>query len=431
MREFIPPTLKQRFGKNQSDAEYDNQPEYSERGGGNRYPPRRSGKSWLMIVLYLAALCLAGSVIYKFYKEGSLTGDGVVTNIPKDIQITYVPSDFKPSVDEAQAVKILSDPNTYKKEFNDLVYQVNMDLLNHVGARMGLPNELKKQVEKEYKEKHHPYLKQLYYNDFIQLKDTTSILYQSFYNNNATSAVETLNEVASKYTCFLVNSIVISLQKSDAGRLGIKGLNVNTPCGVAMSEGLQPLMKRLKERAAIDDFSKSKGMINERVERYISELATFEIKDKKGIKTTLNTKLLGYDVSSTEIEIIGISVAKLGFKLDQFLNINLNPKSKRLEITLPAPTIISHEVYPKMDKLDVGWLRGISADDFNKNFNTLRTEFRRDALEEENLEKAKTRAKEVMEMIFKPVLSRIGKDYKLSVSFKNTGGDLPDNKAIE
>ena len=306
-----------------------------------------------------------------------------------------------------------------------------MDLLNHVGSRMGLPSEMKDKVEKEYREKHHPYLKQLYYNDFAQLKDTTSNLYQSFYNNQASSAVEALNEVASKYTCFLVNSVVINLLKSDAGRLGIKGLNVDTPCGVALSEGLKPLMKRLTERAAIDDFSRSKGMINERVERYITELATFEIKDKKGIKTSQNTKLLGYDVSTTEIEIVAISVAKLGFRLDQYLNVNLNPKTRRLEVTLPAPTIVSHEVYPKVDKLDVGWIQGVKSEDFNKNFNALRTEFRRDALEPENLDKAKTRAKEVMEMIFKPVLSKLGKDYKMTVSFKSTGIDYPteDEKA--
>jgi hypothetical protein len=414
MREFLPPSLQRKFGGSRPSDDYVNS------GGGQG--PRKQGNSWLMNLLYLGALCLAGSVIYKYYKEGSFSGaEGTVTTIPKEITITYIPSDFHSSVDETHAIAVLSDPSNHRKEFNDLVYQVNMDLLNHVASRMGLSSEMKDKVEKEYRDKHHPYLKQLYYNDFAQLKDTTSNLYQSFYNNQASSAVEALNEVASKYTCFLVNSVVINLLKSDAGRLGIKGLNVDTPCGVAMGEGLKPLMKRLTERAAIDDFSRSKGMINERVERYISELATFEIKDKKGIKTSLNTKLMGYDVSTTEIEIVAVSVAKLGFKLDQYLNVSLNPKARRLEITLPQPTIVSHEVYPKVDKIDVGWIQGVKSDDFNKNFNTLRTEFRRDALEDENIEKAKVRAKDVMEMIFKPVLNKLGKDYKMTVSFKSGG----------
>jgi Protein of unknown function (DUF4230) len=104
------------------------------------------------------------------------------------------------------------------------------------------------------------------------------------------------------------------------------------------------------------------------------------------------------------------------------LNVSLNPKARRLEITLPQPTIVSHEVYPKVDKIDVGWIQGVKSDDFNKNFNTLRTEFRRDALEDENIEKAKVRAKDVMEMIFKPVLNKLGKDYKMTVSFKSGGG---------
>lgn len=409
MRKFLPPVFQSKPSPNA----------YQQSSGNT--PRRGGGTSWLMTIVYLAALGLAGTVIYKYYKDGSLSGEGNYTNIPKEITITYVPSDFHPTIDESHAIVVLSDPNKYKKDFNDLVYQINMDLLNHVSSRMGVPSEMKSRIEKEYSEKHHPYLKQLYFNDFVQLKDTTSNLYQSFYNNQATSAVEALNEVASKYTCFLVNSVVINLIKSDAGRLGVKGLNVDTPCGVAMGEGLKPMIKRLQERAAIDDFSRSRGLINERVERYITELATYEIKDKKGIKNEYNTKVLGYDVSTTELEITAISIAKLGFKLDQYFNINLNPKSKTLEITLPPPTIISHEVYPKVDKLDVGWLREVNNENFNKNFNALRTEFRRDALEEENLAKAKERAKEVMDMLFKPILSRLGKGYKLNVSFKNTG----------
>jgi Protein of unknown function (DUF4230) len=390
-------------------------------GAGQGDNQRGSGGSWLGTILMLAVIGLIVALGYRYF---TVEGSENYTTIPKEITITYVPSDFHPSIDEANAVRILSDPNNNKKEFNDLVFQLNMDLLNHVGSRMGLPSEMKKKVEEEYRTKHHNYLKQLYFNDFVALQDTTSNTYQSFYQNQASNAVEALNEVASKYTCFLVNSVVINLLKSDAGRLGVKGLNVNTPCGMALGEGLNPLVKRLRERAAIDDFSKSKGMINERVEKYITELATFEIRDKKALSKQISTKVLGYDVSTSDLEITAISVAKLGFKLDQYLNISLDAKAKRLVVALPQPTILSHEVFPKVDKLDIGWLRDVSNVDFNKNFNALRTEFRRDALEAENMSKAKEKAKEVMNMLFNPVLSKLGKEYKLAVSFKNTGGEV-------
>jgi Protein of unknown function (DUF4230) len=386
-------------------------------GAPQSVPPGRKGGSFLNTLLFLAILGLIGAGIYRYV---TVEGSEGYTNIPKEITVTYIPSDFHPSIDEAHAVFVLSDPANHKKEFNDLVYQLNMDLLNHVGSRMGLSMELRKKVEEEYRTKHHPYLKQLYFNDFVTLQDTTSNLYQSFYQNQATNAVETLNEIASKYTCFLVNSVVINLLKTDAGRLGVKGLNVDTPCGLALSEGLKPLIGRLRERAAIDDFSKSKGLINERVEKYITELATFEIRDKKALSKTLTTKVLGYDVSSTDLEITAISVAKLGFKLDQSLSVSLSEKNKKLIVTLPQPTILSHEVFPKVDKLDIGWLRDVSNADFNKNFNTLRTEFRRDALEPENMVKAKSKAKEVIGMLFNPVLTRLGKSYKLQVSFSES-----------
>jgi hypothetical protein len=389
---------------------------------GDRPSPNRGG-SWVNSLLFLAILGVIGALGYRYFTEGG--GAEGYTSIPKEITVTYVPSDFHPSIDEQHAIFVLSDPAKHKKEFNDLVYQLNMDLLGHVGSRMGLTSDLKKKIEEEYRTKHHPYLKQLYFNDFVTLQDTTSNLYQSFYQNQGSSAVETLNEVASKYTCFLVNSVVVNLLKTDAGRMGVKGLNADTPCGLALGEGLKPLITRLKERAAIDDFSKSKGLINERVEKYITELATFEVRDKKAMSKQISTKVLGYDVSTTDLEITAISVAKLGFKLDQYLNVALNEKNKRLVITLPQPTILSHEVFPKVDKLDIGWLRDVSNVDFNKNFNLLRTEFRRDALEPENMVKAKDKAKEVIAMIFNPVLNRLGKNYKLQVAFNSVTEETP------
>ena len=321
---------------------------------------------------------------------------GGFSNIPKEAQIRYVPADFIPEIDEENALEILSNPYRYEREFDELIYDFNLSLLFHVARRMNLPDSLKGRVQTEY-DKHHTYLHELYFNDFVQLQDTSSRFYQEWYASASADAVTILNEVASKYTCWFVNHILGTLLETSEGKLFLSGKKVDTPCGVAMGEALKPMIDRLQESAAIRDFSKSKGFLEERVERVTAELATMEIRDKKGLNRQMQTKLLGINISSTELEVTAVSVMKIGFNLQKFFDIRLDASRNTVVITLPEPEILSHEVYPKVDKLDIGWLREVENEDFNRNFNLLRKEFRKEALESDVMGKAKNQAKEIME----------------------------------
>ena len=261
-------------------------------------------------------------------------------------------------------------------------------------------------------------MRNLYYNDFLALKDSTSQLYQIWYDNEGTNAVQVLHEVASKYTCFLVTQIMTSLVPTKGGSIFARGQNVETPCGLAMQEALNPLMKKLEERAAIRDFTRSRNILQKKVERTIAELATMEVKDKKGLNKQMRTKVMGFNVSSTDIDITAISVLKVGFRLDQQFDISLNAKQGLVTITLPEPTILSHEVYPKVDHLSIGWLRELKEEDFNRTFNVLRAEFRREALESDIMERSKTQAIELMNNMFGPAISGLNSRYKLQVRFQ-------------
>jgi hypothetical protein len=203
------------------------------------------------------------------------------------------------------------------------------------------------------------------------------------------------------------------------GKIYVKGSSVNTPCGVALAEGLQPMIARLKERATVQDFTLSKGIFQERVEKAIAELGTMEIRDRKGIGTSKQTKVLGVDVSSTEMEMSAISILKVGFKLDKFFDVNLSSKSNIVTVTLPEPEILSHEVYPRIDKLDIGWMREFDQADFNKNMDVLRKEFRREALETDVMDKAKQRAIELMDTMMTPMIKGLNSRYELKVRFKS------------
>ena len=374
----------------------------------------------MFLLLIISTLGILG---YKYVQNNggmsSFTKSGGLKTIPEEMKINYVPSEFDYEFEDENALAILSNPHRYHREFDGLIRNFNLALLGHVGNRMDLPDSLQNRLPLEY-EQHHSYLKQLYFNDFTNIRDTTANLYETWYNNEGKSAVDAMQEVAGKYTCFMVNHVITTLLKNTNGQFMVTGRQIDTPCGIAMTEGLSPLIARLQSRASINDFARSRGLMKEKVERVIAELATMEIRDKKGISKQLQTKIWGFNVSSTDIEISAISLLKVGFRLDEYFDISLDSRKRKVKVVLPEPTILSHEVYPKVDKMDIGWMRELGTEDFNENFNVLRSEFRRDAYADNVMEKAKNQATELMEMMMMPLVASVGNGYKLEVDYRGS-----------
>ena len=380
-------------------------------------PPRTEGSEEVTtgkkLMLFLL-LCVAGFLLYKaFGDEGE-----VVSSIPRAMQVTYVPSDFKMQLDNQKTLEILSNPQRYKDEFDKLILDFNTNLVIHVANRMNLTTQQKSAAVNEYR-KMHPSIRQMYFNDFISLGDTTNQTYQSWYENESSNAVDLLNEVASKYTCFFITNIIGTILKTQDGKIAVNGKAIETPCGIALTEGLRPLVKRLQETAAIRDFSRAHGLMKERVERAITELAVMEVRDKKGIKVQNASKVLGYSVSTTELEIVAMSIMKVGFNLQNYFSIAVDDRTKTVVVTLPQPQILSHEVYPKVENLDIGLMRDLTSQDFNDNVNKLRQAFREDANRSDIFNKSQVSAQEIMQMILQQMVKNINKNYKIAVKFHN------------
>lgn len=377
-----------------------------------------SPASRLNITRLLVVILIMSFVALVWYKYKDTAAPGY-TNVPVEYQVKYLPADFKVNINPDDALAILTNPRRYKREFNDLVYDLNTSILNHVSNRMGLSKTQKGLAIQEY-EKQHAYMRDMYYNDFLALNDTTSALYQTWYDNEATNAIEVIYQVASKYTCSIVNLVIASVVQTQDGVFLAKGNQVNTPCGIALTEALQPFVKQMEDRAAIEDFAKSKGLLQEKIQRAIAELATMEVQDKKGITKQLQSKIWGFSVSSSDIEITAISILKVGFKLQDYMTIDLNARSNIVTVTLAEPQVLSHEVYPKIEKLDIGWLREVEEINLNESFNVLREEFRREAYESDIMEKAKNQAVEIMNTMFAPLVSGMNSKYQLRVRFQES-----------
>ena len=309
-----------------------------------------------------------------------------------------------------------------------MVYDINTDILHHVGNRLGLSDSLQTAAIREY-DRQHPELADLYYADFMRMRDTSAAVYETWYEDGGKKVTEIFEEVASNYTCFMLNKVLAAVIRTRNGNILAKGADVQNPCSIAMGEALRPLVARMAERAAIDDFSRSRGLFQEKVENVIGELATIEIRDKKGISKRLQTTIWGMNVSETDVEITALSILKVGFRLQDQLDIQLDSRTKELTVTLPEPVILSHEVLPKVEKLDIGWMRELEGTNINEGINQLRESFRAEALESNVMTRAKSQASDLMDTMFTPLVSNMGSGYKVTVKFgtvpvRSTQGDL-------
>ena len=379
-------------------------------------------KTQLLIVSLIVGIL--GMLAWKSYGGGG----GFLAG-PQEYELRYMPADMKISIDPETALAILRNPRQNRRKFDNLVFDINTDILRHVSNRMGLNDSLKTEVLREY-DRQHPQFAELYYTDFMRARDSTAAVYEAWYEEGGGKLTEVFEEVASNYTCFMVNKVLAVVIRTRNGNILARGADVDNPCKIATGEALRPLMGRMAERAAIDDFSRSKGLFQQKVENVIGELATMEVRDKKGINKQLQTSIWGMNVSETDVEITAISILKVGFQLDRTFQIDLDEATKTVSIVLPEPTILSHEVLPKIEKLDIGWLRELESVNINEGVNSLREAFRAEALESDIMNRAKIQARDLMTTMFQPLVRNIGDDYQITVSFRDGGARTTQGRLV-
>jgi hypothetical protein len=134
-------------------------PQQQRAPNGNAPEESSNNTSTLLLIVLLG---IAGFIAYKLFLDPSNKPDYIET--PKEITVKYVPSDFHPTIDNANALAIIGNPQRYRREFHDLIYDFNLSLLHHVAMRMNLPDTIKRRIEPEY-QKHHNYFGKLYYED--------------------------------------------------------------------------------------------------------------------------------------------------------------------------------------------------------------------------------------------------------------------------
>lgn len=157
------------------------------------------------VLLVIFIVCIVGVLL--FCKFVVLLG---YMSVFKEYQVNYVFFDFWMFIDEEWVLFVFFDLNNNCWGFDELVYEVNMSILQYVGCWMNFNDGDFSCLQDEY-EKYYFYLREFYFNDFIQLWDIISQFYEIWYENEGGSVIEVLWEVVGKYICFFVIQVIIIL----------------------------------------------------------------------------------------------------------------------------------------------------------------------------------------------------------------------------
>ena len=84
----------------------------------NTYSKGTSLDKLLLYTLFFG-ICLL--LFYNYFKKSSLSNGDNYTSIPKEMQIKYIPAEFDFQVDDETTLAILTNPERYQREFNDLI----------------------------------------------------------------------------------------------------------------------------------------------------------------------------------------------------------------------------------------------------------------------------------------------------------------------
>ncbi|RMD75872.1 MAG: hypothetical protein D6818_01095, partial [Bacteroidetes bacterium] len=167
-----------------------------------KHPPARSG-GFVRILLAVTLVSVVGIIGWQYYQ----TQMADYTHVPKEVQLTFRPSQFEGKIDEELAIPVLEHPFRYHREFQQLVWQLHTAMLDHLANRLGVPDSLRQAMHEAYAAQHE-WVSELIFEDYTRLRDTSAADYEAWYQTLATNAVERFYEVTARYSCTVINAVI-------------------------------------------------------------------------------------------------------------------------------------------------------------------------------------------------------------------------------
>ncbi len=243
---------------------------------------------------------------------------------------------------------------------------------------------------------------------------------ETFIDFKSYEAASDFATVLGDHSCLAFSTLMaFSSVKTEAKYL-LKGL-----CKVVAYDLLLPFSNELRDRALVVDLEATRLDLREHLRTSIAELAVAEDRlsttfDRTFVRTILPGTWFESESSAT-LTIAANGAIKAGFDLQDYFELTLDHDAKVLIVTLPQPSVLSRDVsFEVLNDVD-GFFVKITPEKRTAALGQIRRDLERMALERGLLGQARSRAENLVQVLYSPITYLPGSSYGVEVRFQ---GDL-------
>ena len=335
-------------------------------------------KSSFLLVLSIFIIFLSGIsyFAYSSYHRGFERGFGTKYSDYQEIEEVFrnLKHEFSPNIQYSQIINSVATIGTRNtrseyKNFEEILDTINTELLKYLSKNFTLTEDDYQEILSIYRRKSST-LNQDSFNQLVDLnKKHLSYNRTSIFSRNNIDGINNFDVVLSNNVCEVIGIFNSFLVKSKTSSLFVK-TGTSELCPYLLEDAIRPIVLELKKRAIVEDYQVTEINIENEIKEQIIQLATAEtsssMNTKKEFIRRINWGIFGKKNHTASIEMEAHSRTKVGFDLAQSFTVMVDNSQQSINIILPHPKILSHEVDFKMLGMnDESWFIELNADNIN------------------------------------------------------------------
>jgi hypothetical protein len=348
-------------------------------------------------------------------------------NVEKEVSLPENPGkEFSPRLDYEKITDSISKVNLNGSHqdnpgFSQSVKAIHEEILTYLSERLKLPENVRKEVLKQYRDYHEAFSHD-YYQQLAEQNDSTLAgKTQSFITYDTIMSAQHFTNILSANICNL-SGFIITLATSGSAEINPVGMFLGKPCRVILNYLLKPIAEKIRKAAVIKDYTISTVSLKSHIRDMIAELGTIRDSYVTDFNEHYRLELVLGLKSEAKLSVHARSTVKAGFKLHRYFQLKFNHANKEIIMALPEPEILSNEVETQIVDMKNGILVKIGKDKLNDLNDRIRRWGFETAIKSGVLDNAKKNAELLLETIFQPIILATDPNYKIVINFKYLTG---------
>lgn len=324
---------------------------------------------------------------------------------------------LRPTIDYVQIVDAVAEVGAKNAvndavSFNHVMNDVYDGLLQLLSKQYGFTDRDRQKIMSRFaaysnKTTVSPYRQMAELNSTIR-RDQPQTLASRYYYDAVGNFEKVLQNQLSKWVAVVTAEITTSPIESKLVSMGAAEI-----CQVVMEGPIKRFVQELRKAAIIRDYDVVSGVIESQMRSYITQLATAEHHEERLYDHDFVTQVLGIFSSTANLRLRVGSTVKAGFNLNRLFSLSIDHTTRTIEIHLPEPCILSHELNPRIENIDNGLFSTIDENRLNCAQDYARRILLNDAINAGIYTDANAHVADIIRVMFRPVSNAMPVPYSL------------------